>query len=314
MRGAAARAAAILIAGPTASGKSALALALAERLGGTIVNADSMQVYGDLRILTARPSAAEEARLPHALYGHVDGAEAYSVGRWLADATAALAQGCAAGRLPIVVGGTGLYFKALLEGLSPIPPIPDAIRSEWRGRGEVEGAAALHRLLAERDPVMAARLAASDTQRLVRAHEVLSATGRSLADWQRMPGEPVLEAAAALRLVVSPEREALYARCDARLAGMLSLGALDEVARLMARQLDPALPVMRALGVAPLARHLSGECDRGAALAAAQRETRHYVKRQLTWLRRNMIAWLAVETKEIEREADRIVALVQSAR
>lgn len=344
------RPAAILIAGPTASGKSGLALALAERLDGTIVNADSMQVYRDLRVLTARPSAADEARVPHRLYGHVDGAEAYSAGRWVREAADVIAAEQAAGRLPIVVGGTGLYFMALLDGLSPIPEVPEAIRARWRAEAGASGAAGLHRRLAELDPAMAARLAPTDAQRVTRALEVLDATGRSLAHWQALPRQPVLAAERTVRLVVSPDREALYHACDVRLVQMvlpappssgrageggmgehpplrsppppasahegkgLGSGALDEVAALMARRLDTGLPVMRALGVAPLARHLAGEIGLDEALAAAQLETRHYVKRQLTWLRRHMIMWGPVETKQMITRADEIVALIKASR
>lgn len=303
---------AVLIAGPTASGKSGLALAIAEQTGGTIINADSMQVYRDLRVLTARPAVEDEARCPHRLYGHVDGADAYSAGRWVREAAAAIAAERAAGRLPIVVGGTGLYFLALLDGLSPIPEVPDPIRARWRTEAETVGAAGLHRLLAERDTAMAERLAPTDAQRIVRALEVLEATGRSLAYWQALPRQPVLAAEATLRLVVTPDRAALYRACDARLETMVAEGALDEVAALMERQLDPGLPVMRALGVAPFARHLRGECDLAAALGAAQLETRQYVKRQLTWLRRHMIAWTSVRTQLLETETGRIVALIKA--
>jgi tRNA dimethylallyltransferase len=292
---------AILIAGPTASGKSALALALAERHGGVVINADSMQVYRELRILTARPSPEEEARVPHALYGFVPASEAYSVGRYVIDAARVIAAARAERRVPIVVGGTGLYFKALLEGLSPMPAVPEAIRARWRGEAQRLGAAALHRVLMQRDPVMAARLRSTDSQRIVRALEVLEATGRSLADWQRLPGQPVLATEASIRIVVSPDRGELYRRCDTRFEEMLERGALEEVAALRAVALDPQLPAMSALGVAPLLAHLAGDLTLAAAAAQAKADTRRYAKRQLTWLRRNMIAWKWLDTQEIER-------------
>lgn len=290
----------ILIAGPTASGKSALALALAERLGGTVINADAMQVYRELRVLTARPSAADEARVPHRLYGHVPGAEAYSAARFAAEAAAAIAEAEAAGRVPIVVGGTGLYFRALTEGLSPIPPVPEEIRTRWRRRAEAEGAAALHALLKERDPEMAARLRPTDPQRLVRALEVLEATGVSLARWQEQPGVAAVRVTAGRALVVAPEREELRRRIEARFDAMLAAGAVEEVRALLQLGLAPDLPVMRALGVAPLADLLAGRRSPADAAEAAKAETRQYAKRQLTWLRRNMITWRTVDTKEIE--------------
>jgi tRNA dimethylallyltransferase len=285
---------AVLIAGPTASGKSALALDLAERHGGLIVNADSMQVYRELRVLTARPSADEEARVPHALYGHVPGAEAYSAGRFVAEAGAAIAAAREEGRLPIIVGGTGLYFKALLEGLSPIPPIPSEVRSHWRAEAARRGAEALHGELRDRDPETAARLRPSDPQRVVRALEVLEATGRPLSYWQNLPGVPVIQAGNCLRLVVSPERDEVYRRCDARFEGMIEKGAVEEVRALAGQGLDPALPVMRALGVRPLLQYVQGELELDRAVTAAKLETRQYVKRQQTWLRRNMIAWKSI--------------------
>jgi tRNA dimethylallyltransferase len=281
----------ILIAGPTASGKSTLALALAERLGGTIINADAMQVYRELRVLTARPGETETRRAPHRLYGHVPGAEAYSAARFAAEAAAAIAEAQQSGRVPIVVGGTGLYFMALTEGLSPIPPIPDDIRTHWRSRAAEIGPAALHAVLATRDPAMAARLRPTDPQRLVRALEVLDATGVSLADWQAKPGEPVVRWEEGRALVVSRERDDLNARCDARFDAMLAEGAIEEVRALLQLGLSPDLPVMRALGVAPLADLATGRITVTAAAEAAKTETRRYAKRQMTWLRRNMMSW-----------------------
>lgn len=288
----------ILIAGPTASGKSALAMALAARYGGLVVNADSMQVYRELRLLTARPSADDEARVPHALYGHVPAAAPYSVARWLADVADVLAQARAAGRRPILVGGTGLYFKALTEGLSPIPDIPADVRAHWREAARRRGAGDLHAELARCDPATAARLAPGDTQRITRALEVLAATGRSLADWQRQPGTPLIAPADAVRLVVVCPRDRLLARCDARFAAMLSDGAIAEVAALLALHLPPGMPVLGALGVAPIGDLLAGRLDRAAALAQGQQQTRAYVKRQLTWLKRNNSTWTTVPTHE----------------
>jgi tRNA dimethylallyltransferase len=295
----------ILIAGPTASGKSGLALALAERLGGTVVNADSMQVYRELRILTARPSPADEARVPHALYGFVGGAEAYSAGRYAADAGRAIAEAKAAGRVPIVVGGTGLYFRALLQGLSPIPAADPQVRAFWRAEGARRPAAELHALLRERDPEMAARLKPTDPQRIVRALEVLESTGRSLAHWQRQPGRPVLPEAETVRLLLLPERAGHGELIDARFDAMLAAGALEEVRGLLDAGLSDQLPIMRALAVAPLAAHLRGAVPLDEAAATAKSDTRKYAKRQLTWLRRNMIAWRQVNTKDMEKSLGR---------
>lgn len=293
--------AAILIAGPTASGKSKLALALAVRHRGTVINTDSMQVYSDLAILTARPTREEEAQAPHALYGHVAGDEGYSVGRFVADAAGALAEARKAGRIPIFVGGTGLYFKALTEGLSPIPPIPTPIRERWRAEAERIGAAGLHACLAARDPETAARLRPSDTQRLTRALEVLEATGRGLSLWQRERATALVDPLRSLCLVAAPDRRALYRRAEERFDAMLRTGALEEVRALLRRGYPAHLPVMRAHGVRPLARHLAGDIDLAAAAALTKRETRHYIRRQLTWARRHMIAWKWLDEQEMER-------------
>ena len=233
-----------------------------------------------------------KTRVPHWLYGHIAGREAYSVGRYLDDVTDALARARAEAKRPIIVGGTGLYFKALLEGLSPVPPIPVAIRDRCR---EIAGQAepgALHQVLAARDPVMAGRLDARDVQRLTRALEVIEATGQSLAIWQQRAGEPVLRRADVVALAVRMPRAVVQSRCDARLDAMMATGAIDEVRALQALQLAPDLPVMRALGVSPLLRYLDGVLSREAAVAAAKLETRRYVKRQETWLRRFMADWV----------------------
>jgi tRNA dimethylallyltransferase len=282
---------AVLIAGPTASGKSALALTVAELLGGTVINADSMQVYRDLRILTARPTAQEEARVPHLLYGHVDAAENYSVGRWCVDAGAALAAAERAGRLPVVVGGTGLYFKALTRGLAAVPPIPATIRSAVRERLKAGGTAPLYAELGVRDPATAQRLMPADRARVTRALEVVLATGRSLTDWHREGMKPALDPDHAVKIFLDADRAELYRRIDARFDAMLASGALDEVHALSRRGLDPALPAMKAHGVPWLIRHLAGEIDLAAAVEAGKRDTRRYSKRQATWFRHQLPDW-----------------------
>lgn len=301
---------AILIAGPTASGKSGLALRLAERVGGVVINADSMQVYRELRRLTARPSPEDEARALHALYGFVSGAEAYSAGRYAVDAAKAIADARSAGRVPIVVGGTGLYFKVLLEGLSPVPAADPEVRARWRAEAASRPASELHADLAARDPEMAARLAPTDPQRIVRALEVLDTTGRSLADWQRQPGTPILQEGETARLLVVPDRASHGATIDARFDAMIAAGALEEVQALVALGLSGELPAMRALGVAPLAAHLAGRLALAEAMAAAKTETRQYAKRQATWLRRNMIAWKSIFTQDITSNSVDILSFI----
>ena len=302
---------AILIAGPTASGKSAVALAVAERFGGVVVNADSMQVYADLRVLTARPSVEEEARVPHALYGFLPASDAYSVGRWLADAQDAIGQAADQNRIPVITGGTGLYFKALLEGLSPVPDIPTAIRERWRDKARDCDPSALHALLTERDPVMAQRLRPSDPQRIVRALEVVEATGRSLAQWQNEPGDAVLNEAEVARIALTPERDWLARRIDARFATMIADGALDEVRALKEQQLSPDLPVMRALGVAALMAHLQGDCAFEEAEMSVRTQTRRYAKRQMTWIRRNMITWNMLNEQDSKRIVSKILSIIE---
>jgi tRNA dimethylallyltransferase len=290
----------ILIAGPTASGKSALALAVAEKRGGVIVNADSMQVYRDLRIITARPNSAEEARVPHRLYGHVDAAENYSVGRWCQDVRAALEEAKTAGRMPILVGGTGLYFKALTQGLSAVPPTPPDIRAAVRARCDAEGAAALHAELARRDPATAARLKPGDRMRIARALEVLEATGRSLAEWHRDGLPAILDPGQALKIFLVIDRAELHRRIDARFDAMLAAGALEEVRALAARGLDPMLPAMKAHGVPWLRRHLAGEISLEAAAEGGKQDTRRYTKRQVTWFRHQMPGWAWLAPDEAE--------------
>jgi tRNA dimethylallyltransferase len=290
-RGEASRPRAILIAGPTASGKSAAALRLAERLGGTVINADSMQVYRELAVLTARPGAADLARAPHRLYGMVPSAESYSVGHWLAAAARAAGEVEGEGRVPILTGGTGLYFKALLEGLAPVPDVPPEIRAYWRDRAAAVGAESLYRELRERDPAMAARLTPTDKQRLVRALEVIDATSISLAEWQGAEAAPTLPPEGLVKLVIAPEREALYAAIDARFDAMIAAGAIEEVRALLALGLDPGLPAMRAHGVRELALYLRGDIGLAEGVSKAKTESRRYAKRQMTWLKRFMKDW-----------------------
>ena len=282
---------AVLIAGPTASGKSAAALTLATALRGSVINADSMQIYRELAILTARPGERDMSIAPHRLYGTVSVTEAYSVGNWLADAEAAIEEAQDEGRVPILVGGTGLYFKALLEGLAEVPDIPDEIRGFWREQTQTIGAKGLHEALAARDPTMAERLRPSDPQRIVRALEVIDATGVSLSEWQDGSASPVLGPEGLLKLVIAPEREPLYASIDARLDSMVENGALEEVRALLALGLDEALPVMRAHGVRELAAYLAAASSLEAAIAKAKTESRRYAKRQMTWARGYMADW-----------------------
>jgi tRNA dimethylallyltransferase len=286
---------AVLIAGPTASGKSRLALALAQELGGVIVNADAMQVYRDLRILTARPSAEEEARLSHRLYGHVDAGETYSVGRWVRDVAPVLAEAARSGRLPILVGGTGLYFKALTRGLAAIPPVPPAIRAGLRARLASEGAQNLHAELGKRDPESAARIRPEDGVRIARALEVLQATGRTLSDWHRAGMPALLDPDDAVKIFLNPDRAELYRRIDARFDAMVAAGALEEVRALDARGLEELHPALKAHGVPWLREVLAGRLTLEAAAGEAKQDTRRYAKRQFTWFRHQLpeFPWIA---------------------
>ena len=284
----------VLLAGPTASGKSALALHWAEHGGAEIVNADSQQLYTDLRVLSARPGPAEEARAPHHLYGVADGAEIWSVGRWLRGALPVLADIRRRGRTAIVTGGTGLYFQALTQGLAEVPDIAPEFTCKAGQDLDQLGEAVFRARLAEGDPEAAQRIAPGDRQRLGRAWAVLEQTGRALSDWRRET-RPALAPGSWSGLVIAPERDRLYARCDARVASMVEHGALDEVAVLSRRRLPETLPVMRALGVRPFAAHLAGELSLAEAIAQVRTDTRRYAKRQLTWFRNQTPDWLRLD-------------------
>ncbi len=279
---------AILITGPTASGKSALAVELARSHDGVVVNADSMQIYNTLRILTARPSEADMEGIPHHLYGHIPAAQAYSTGVWLREAGALVERLRGEGRMPVFVGGTGLYFKALTGGLSDIPEIPSDIRNRLRSRLLAEGAEVLHRELAERDRAVAETLNPQDGQRIVRALEVIEATGRSIAAFQGKTGPMVVDPDRARKIVVLPDRAVLHERINGRFEKMLAIGAEEEVQALLALDLPPEMPVMKAIGVAQIAAMLKGEMTRADVLEAGAAATRQYAKRQMTWFRNQM--------------------------
>lgn len=296
---------AVLIAGPTASGKSALALRLAEDMGAVIVNADSMQVYSVLEVLTARPGPAELARAPHHLYGHVSPSVSYSTGAWLRDVET-LAAGGAIGEAPAVfVGGTGLYFRALTEGLPDMPDIPAAIRDGWRSRLHGEGAPSLHRVLAERDPETAAGLKPGDGQRIVRALEVLEASGRPIRHWQAERTRPLVDIQRARCLVLMPGRADLIDRIERRFDGMIAAGALEEVRQLEAMNLDPALPAMKAIGVPELRDALAGRLSLAQAVERAKAATRQYAKRQSTWFRHQLgPMWRRFDPSDLPQGSD----------
>jgi tRNA dimethylallyltransferase len=279
-----------LIAGATASGKSRLALDMAAKTGAVIINADSQQLYVDLRILSARPSLEDEARAEHRLYGVADAAESWSVGRWTRAVMPLLEELAAQDRPALLVGGTGLYFNALTRGLADIPAVPDAVRDTVQAAYDLEGEAAFRRRLAEVDPTAAAAITPGDRQRLIRALAVAQATGRALSDW-KADTKPLLAPGSYEALVVEPPRDRLYAACDVRVSQMIQNGALDEVRALLARNLDPTLPAMKAVGVPELAAHLSGRTSLDQAIAAIRLSTRHYAKRQLTWFRNQTPNW-----------------------
>ncbi|MEJ6847306.1 tRNA (adenosine(37)-N6)-dimethylallyltransferase MiaA [Sinorhizobium fredii] len=279
---------AILITGPTASGKSALAVALAERHGGVVVNADSMQVYDTLKVLTARPDEADMGGIEHFLYGHVTAGRLYSTGVWLRDAEALVVKLRGEGRLPVFVGGTGLYFKALTGGLSEMPAIPAKIREALRERLKAEGAAALYTELERRDPQTAEQLQPGDGQRIVRALEVVETTGKPIRLYQQMRGPMVVDPTRARKIVVLPERSLLHSRIDRRFETMLASGAVEEVQALLALKLSPDMPVMKAIGVQQIAAMLSGEMNAAEVIATGAAATRQYAKRQMTWFRNQL--------------------------
>jgi tRNA dimethylallyltransferase len=279
---------AVLIAGPTASGKSALALDLAERIGGAIVNTDSMQGYSVLDVLTARPGPAELSRAPHFLYGHVHPSTPYSTGAWLRDVTRLIEDGALEGRPAVFVGGTGLYFRALAEGISEMPAIPQVVRERWRYELNERGAVRLHHILMREDPAAAMRLRPGDGQRIARALEVLEASGRSILHWQAARGQPLVDRDSARFLVIEPDRAELVARIDARFDTMVARGALAEVRALDALGLDPALPAMKAIGVPELRAAMAGALTMPQAIERAKTATRQYAKRQSTWFRHQL--------------------------
>ena len=300
----------LLIGGPTASGKSALALGLARAFDGVVINADSMQVYAELRVLSGRPDAAEEAAVAHRLYGVVSASERFTVGRWRELAMSEISAAHEAKRLPIVVGGTGLYFRALLQGLSPIPEIPPAVRAAAARQLAALGPAGLHAALDLCDPETARRLKPSDKQRIVRAWEVVSATGRGLADWQREPGERPADWRP-LTLVLAPPRQDIYAACDARLKRMAAAGALEEALTLAGLGLDPGLPAMKAVGVREFLACARGESTLDEAIAAAQQTTRRYAKRQLTWFRHQMLkANFIIDMISNKQDSERLLSKI----
>ncbi|WP_316860084.1 tRNA (adenosine(37)-N6)-dimethylallyltransferase MiaA [uncultured Cohaesibacter sp.] len=292
---------AVLIAGPTASGKSSLAIRLAELVDGVIINADSMQIYDHLSILSARPKPEDMGTIDHRLYGYVDPSERYSVGRWLDDAVEAIRDVRAKGQCPVLVGGTGLYFKALLEGLNSVPDVPLEIRAYWMAEQQRLGSPeAMHAVLAERDPDIAAQLKPADGQRILRALEILDATGKSLLEWQKsndMRHDPAI-VADAMRLVLCPPREDVYRRIEDRFDHMVALGGIEEAVHMNDLGLDPDLPAMKAIGVALLWEHAKGELSYEEAIELCKRDTRRYAKRQMTWIRNQMSDWSLFETAE----------------
>ncbi len=300
----------ILIAGQTASGKSGLALKLAHQLEGVIVNADSMQIYRELQILTARPRQEDRQGLPHKLYGHVTADTPYSVGHWLLEIETVLNDIANEGKRAIIVGGTGLYFKSLIEGLSPVPEIADDFRETWRQRAE-DPTYDLHTRLRLDDPEMAERLLPSDRQRLARALEVVNGTGKSLLYWQKQPTKGgIIDADKCVKLVIDIERAELYARCDRRFDDMIKAGVIEEVSKLLDLQLPSTLPAMRALGMRPLAAYLAGKSTIDDATEKAKTETRQYAKRQGTWLKSNMITWNHINLKEMESMGSDLLSLI----
>ena len=290
----------VVVAGPTASGKSGLALAIAENFSGDVINADSMQLYRELRLITARPNEAALARARHRLYGVLAASQRCSAGRWLTLALAEIADTLARGRLPVVVGGTGLYLRALMTGLSRIPDVADEYRDAAERRFKDIGAAAFHAELVETDPVAARRLSPNDRQRLVRAREVFDATGRTLSDWQSEPPENAAQGYRFATVLLAPRRDELYAAIDARFARMVDAGAIDEARDFADLGLEPDLPAAKAVGLRPLMRCAAGEISLAEALELGRRESRRYAKRQGTWFRHQIIPQITLETKLIE--------------
>lgn len=292
---------AVLIAGPTASGKSSLAVRLAQMVDGVVINADSMQIYSDMMILSARPTLEEMGEIEHRLYGYVPPSERFSVGRWLDDAVVAIKDVQSRGQCPILVGGTGLYYKALLEGLNAMPDVEPSVRAHWAAEAEqLGGPDTLHAVLAERDPGMAATLQPADTQRVLRALEVLDSTGKSLLEWQqgevlRQDVELVKDA---IKMVLCPPREVIYAKIAARFDQMVELGGIEEAIHLSSMGLAPDLPAMKAIGVSLLSRYHDGELEYDEAIRLCKRDTRRYAKRQMTWIRNQMGNWSQFETAD----------------
>ena len=298
----------ILIAGATASGKSALALALAEKFNGCIINADSMQVYDTLNVLTARPSKEDLRRAPHRLYGHVPVAAPYSVGQWQAEALATIDEAQEKGQRPILVGGTGLYFKSLIEGLADIPDILDNVRDGLRARLDSDGLAALYAELQTVDGVLAERLPPTDAQRILRGLEVFEATGEPLSQWQKQVQKPPLTDYCGILLM--PDRDWLYARCNARYEVMMAAGAQQEVEELWALNLPPDANGLKALGVGQIMAYLQGEIDAETATAQAQQATRRYAKRQMTWFRNQMSDWKSFSEQDYENNFTKIFSFI----
>ncbi len=290
----------VIVAGPTASGKSALALALAVEFDGVVINADSQQIYRDIAVLSAQPSDQDKARAPHRLYAAIDAGDNCSVGRWRALALAEIDAARAGGKLPILTGGTGLYFEALLKGLAEIPPIPEAVRAEAQALHAQLGGAAFRAKLAEIDPETAARLPDGDTQRLTRAYEVALATGKSLTAWHREQVPAAVSTAAAV--VLLPPRDAIYAACDVRVTQMIEHGAEFEVRSLLAQGLPPDLPAMKAVGVREIGAWLAGSCSKDEAITAMQQTTRRYAKRQYTWFRLRLEESISLRRDTIETQ------------
>ncbi len=303
----------ILIAGPTASGKSGLALAIAREFEGVVVNADASQVYQELQIISARPSQEEMEQVPHKLYGHVSGGSAYSTGTWLEDVTQVLKELEAANQRAIIVGGTGLYFQALLSGLSNIPQINEDIRKFWRQEADRLGGHELHKVLQTKDPIMAERLNPGDRQRVTRALEVIESTGRSLSLWQQQTGPALLDLSQTVPFVLQIDREVLYQRIDERFEQMVHQGGLEEVKALLDHRFDEGLPIMRALGVPELSTYIKGDMSLDQAIDQAAQQTRRYAKRQLTWLRRNMISWDSIHAQQMKSNLSNIFSKIYNS-